>query len=599
MTERAIAACRVTPLIEETAMGSTTALFTGLSGLNANARRLEVIGNNIANVNTTAFKSNRMLFSTTFARNYNLGSQPAETSGGTNPFQVGLGVNVAGTQRNFANGAVGATGIPTDMALEGDGMFIVKRGSQQLFTRSGAFQLNSRNDLVTVTGERVQGYGVDDRFNIVAGRVQDMNIPLGVLKLAEATRNVNFSGNLNADGTVATAGTSLVFGALRVGGSGATLTTPLTGLDGTPFADGDRITIDGAQRGGKTVPVRTFTVTATTTVGDFMSFLQNTLGVVPNGGRSSGDPTPSTEPGGFAIDTNGVVTFTGNWGSMNDLKLVAGDIRVTDSGGVAKANPFTITKAQAATGESVRTGFVVYDSLGTPRNVDLTMVLSAKDSTGTHWRAFLHSADDTDGLHLEDGARGGTGFVELVPLLSFNTQGRLTSTPSIPMSLDLSQEGVIDPLNVTLNLGQGADTVTAFSNTGGSSQIAAVSQDGAALGTLSSFAVNDNGVITGGFTNGLTRTIGQVVIARFTNAAGLVDAGNNLFSVGPNSGEAVITVPTEFGTGRVVGGALEGSNVDLSQEFINMILTSTGYSASSRVITTTDQLIQQLLALAR
>ena len=112
-------------------------------------------------------------------------------------------------------------------------------------------------------------------------------------------------------------------------------------------------------------------------------------------------------------------------------------------------------------------------------------------------------------------------------------------------------------------------------------------------------AIGDDGIIAGSFTNGLTRDIGQVALAKFANNAGLVDAGNNLFRTGPNSGTALVTTPLQFGTGRLVGGALELSNVDLSQEFINMILTSTGYTASSRVITVTDQLIEQLLQLVR
>ena len=106
-------------------------------------------------------------------------------------------------------------------------------------------------------------------------------------------------------------------------------------------------------------------------------------------------------------------------------------------------------------------------------------------------------------------------------------------------------------------------------------------------------------MISGSFTNGLTRTIGQVAIAKFSNPEGLVDTGNNLFRPGPNSGSPIITEPLSFGTGRMIGGALELSNVDLSQEFINMILASTGYSAAARVITTTDELLDQLLILGR
>ena len=132
-----------------------------------------------------------------------------------------------------------------------------------------------------------------------------------------------------------------------------------------------------------------------------------------------------------------------------------------------------------------------------------------------------------------------------------------------------------------------------------SSNVASVYQDGAPIGTLSSFSVGRDGIITGGFTNGLTRTLGQVAVATFSNPAGLVETGGNMFTTGPNSGNPIVGEPLELGAGAIVGGALELSNVDLSQEFINLILASTGYSAASRVITTTDQLMQQLLVIGR
>ena len=106
-------------------------------------------------------------------------------------------------------------------------------------------------------------------------------------------------------------------------------------------------------------------------------------------------------------------------------------------------------------------------------------------------------------------------------------------------------------------------------------------------------------MIVGAFTNGLTRPLGQVALATFSNNDGLVEVGSNMFTTGPNSGTPQVTSPQTLGAGRIIGGALELSNVDLSQEFINLILASTGYSAASRVITTTDQLMQQLLVLGR
>ncbi len=578
-------------------MASTTAMFTGLSGLSSNARRLEVIGNNISNVNTVAYKGNRVLFAPTFNRNLGLGTSPSDASGGTNPSQVGLGVTLAGTQRNFNSGSVSTTGIDTDLAIEGEGFFIVNRAGQQFYTRVGSFQPNANNDLVTISGEKLQGYGVDSQFNIVRGRLTDVNIPIGTLTLAQATRNVTLSGNLNAGGVVGTQGSVLTFDQLLTGGAPATATTLLTALDSSGINVGDEIRIAGATRGDKDIAEASLTVSAAMDVNGFMSFLQDALGIVPNGGFTGVEPT-GPQPGSVTL-AGGVITVTGNIGTFNDIDLEATNIRVFDSAGTAEGNPFAVTKSQEANGESIRTTFVAFDSLGTALDVDLTMSLAFTDNGGTYWRTFLHSAADTDmATHLETGSRAGA-FTAAAALLQFDSFGALVSDPSLTVEVDRLDTGAVDPLNFALTFSTPGDRVTAFSNASGTSALAAVSQDGSPLGVLTSFAVGADGVINGGFSNGLTRTIGQIALAGFTNQAGLIDEGNGLFSTGPNSGEPLITTPLDFGTGRIVGGALELSNVDLSQEFINMILTSTGYSAASRVITTADQLIQQLLILGR
>src|ERR1043165_130035 len=187
-------------------MGSLLALQTGLTGLSANARKLEVIGNNIANANTTAFKTSRLMFENQVSLTPREGAAPSETDGGENPYQIGLGVQVSGTQRNFGNGALAATGDPRDLAIDGRGLFIVQRDNQQLYTRSGAFRQDSNGDLVTINGERLQGYGVDSDFQIQAGPLQNLNVPIGPLTIRQATQNARSAGNLNASGTVATTG---------------------------------------------------------------------------------------------------------------------------------------------------------------------------------------------------------------------------------------------------------------------------------------------------------------------------------------------------------------------------------------------------------
>jgi len=602
-------------------MASTTALFTGLSGLSVNSRRLDVIGNNIANVNTVAFKSNRIILAPSFSRNFSLGSAPSAQTGGTNPGQIGLGAVTAGTQRNFNGGSISATGVPTDVAIEGDGFFIVDYSGEQLYTRAGAFQLNSNNDLVTVSGAKVQGFGVDPQFNLITGSLVDLNIPLGTLTLAEATRNVNFNGNLNASGVVATTGsvqnTRAFFTDVDLTpGMELTDTDDLsepstgTGVD-LYISDGAGgsflaieggadaiVTLNGVEKGGKDLGIATFAFTTDpaviatvddsgTTMTDFLDFLDSYLGL----DRPIPPPSGAEQWLGAATTINaaGEIVITGNEGTVQDLNIETADIVVTYAGtpmGTPISQPFIMTKTGQADGESVRTSMVVFDTLGTPLTVDLSFVLqSTTPSQGSTW-LWAAESSDTDSLD----RFLGKGVV------TFDANGRFVGSSNLAFSITRAN-GAVDPLTISMNFDNGTDAISALTDT--QSNLAAVFQDGSAIGTLSQFSIGDDGVISGAFTNGLTRNIGQIALAKFSNNGGLVDAGNNLFQVGPNSGTALITSPLQFGTGRLIGAALELSNVDLSQEFINMILTSTGYTASARVITVTDELIDQLLLLVR
>ena len=556
-------------------MASTTALFTGLSGLISNSRRLDVIGNNISNVNTTAFKSNRMQFTPTFSRNFTLGTAPGTNSGGTNPGQVGLGVTVAGTQRNFNNGAIGATGVATDVAIEGDGFFIVDVAGTRHFTRAGNFVRNPQND------------------------------PVGTLTLAEASRNVIFNGNLNASGSVGTTG-SVHTG--RAWFTDAAMTIPVTsatdltttdvymsdGAGGSVLAfdssvNPKTITISGVEKGGKDLGSKTFAFSATavagadgngTTLGDFTNFLEDVLGL-----DNSAIGSASNLGGNVAINASGQLVITGNEGTVQDLGLETADF-VVNTPGAGSGQPLVLQKSGSANGESVRTSFVVYDSLGTPLTIDLTFTLQETSASGgTTWQ-FVAESNDNDAVS------------RLIGLgeVTFDATGRFTNATNQSFSI-VRTNGAVSPLTVNMDFNSGTDSVSSLTDS--ASNLAAVFQDGSPIGTLSNFSIGEDGRISGSFTNGLTRTIGQVALAKFSNPEGLIDAGDNLFRTGPNSGTPLVAKPRDFGTGRLVGGALELSNVDLSQEFINMILASTGYSAASRVITTTDELINQLLVLGR
>ena len=559
-------------------MASTTALFTGLSGLTSNSRRLDVIGNNIANVNTTAFKSNRMNFAPTFSRSFSLGTAPGENTGGSNPGQVGLGVSVGGTQRNFNNGAIGVTGVATDLAIEGDGFFIVNQSGSRFYTRAGGFIRNPENDLMTQSGAKVMGFGVDDQFNLVDGNLVELNIPVGTLTLAEQTDNVIFSGNVNASGEIATTGSTHESRAFYSDPAGTTPVTAATdllttdiyvsdGAGGFTIAfdssePGRSITLAGIEKGGKDLGSLTFAISGSavegadafgSTFGDLVSFFDEYLGTDSSAIGSSSDLGGSVE-----INANGQIVVVGNEGTVQALDIETGDITVNGPG-AGLGNPLVMTKTGEADGESIRTSFVVYDSLGTPLTIDLSFVLQATNpSGGTTWE-FVAESNDNDA----------NDRMLALGEVSFDSNGRFTGASNQSFSI-VRTNGATTPLTVNMDFDSGTDSITSFTDSG--SNFAAVYQDGSPIGTLASFSIGEDGGISGAFTNGLTRTIGQVALAKFSNPEGLVDAGDNLFGSGPNSGTALVAKPRDFGTGRVVGGALELSNVDLSQEFIDMIL---------------------------
>ena len=564
-------------------MGLTSALFTGLSGLNSNQYRIQVIGDNIANINTTGFKGTRASFQTQFAQTISGGSVPGQAEGGTNPTQIGLGSVLGSVQRSFLPGSIETTGILTDVAIEGDGFFILRKaGNEQAYTRDGTFTLNSQNQLITMDGFFVQGYAVDDDFNLIAGTLTDISIPLGTLSRAVETTEATFEGNLAAgpDEVVASQGTILASNMLVSDGvgtpiTGATLLTDLRDASDPAtllFPTGaETITISGAAKGGRTLADATFTVTPASTVSDFTAFLDEALGL------NSAAGVPGTA--GITVNGTGQLVVEGNWGEGHELVIDAADIM---SSNAAANTPFAWSTTQEAIGESVITGFKAYDSLGTEVQVDVIMVLESKATTGNTWRYYVESPDDTD-----------TDLVLGSGTLTFDTDGQFSSVVDNTFAIDRDNTGSGDPVSVQLLFDQltGLDSRV--------STLIQTEQDGFPAGTLSSFTIGVDGTITGVFTNGLSRQLGQIALATFANPAGLVLESNNVYTVGPNSGTAIVAPPLTNGAGRILSGALELSNVDLSREFIGLITASTGFSAAGRVISTSNELLDQLLLIAR
>ena len=578
-------------------MASTTAFFSGLSGLTANARDLDVIGNNISNVNTTAFKSSRLMFSAQFSRTLSGGTPPGTNTGGTNPTQIGLGVAIGGTERNCC-ARLGLFHRRPARSRDRRRRLLHRQSRQQHLLHPQWRSARMRTTTSSPSAaSSVQGFGVDSNFNVVPGVLHDINIPIGTMTIAEPTKTVNLGGNLNAGGDLPTEGSLTNFAAL---GALPTATPPPTGADlletntrlvdiadpANPtnplFVSGDSIKLSGAKKGTQDVPDATLAIPSTTTVQDYLNFLNNSLNINTAAGANPDGKTP-----GAALNpATGVISIVGNTGTTNSLDVQTSDVSLVTAGGTA-TNPLAATTANAADGESVLTSFVAYDSLGTPVTINLRMTLQSKQGgSGTTWSYQAESPDNK-----------GTNAIVGNGTLNFDSAGRVIGTPTLTLDVDRTGTGAASPLMFNLNLGSQSSGVTALSDQ--SSSLAALSQDGAPIGTLQSFTVGQDGTITGAFSNGLTRPLGQVAVASFTNPDGLSDLGGSLYSAGPNSGEPLVGAPLTLGAGKVVGGALELSNVDLSQEFVNMILASTGYSAASRVITTTDQLMQQLLAIGR
>ncbi|TFB95967.1 flagellar hook protein FlgE [Cryobacterium adonitolivorans] len=388
-------------------------LYSGISGLRAHQTMLDVTGNNIANVNTTAFKASATQFQDTLSQLTQGAGGPSATTGGTNPAQVGLGVQVAGIATNFAQGSSQATGKASDMLISGDGFFLTQQGGETIYSRAGSFDFDSAGRLVTPSGAIVQGWGAVDGVVNEGGAVRDLTLPINTVIAGDKTTKVAMDGNLPSD---AAAGTSL----------------------------------------------------------------------------------------------------------LRDVKA--------------------------------------YDAAGAARTVSLTFTSTG----GGGWTV--------------SGVDGGTTAVA-TPALAF-TNGALVSGGTL----------TINGIDVDMS---------ALTGLAGISTAAVKSQDGSAAGSLESYSFGKDGTLVGLFSNGEQKALGRIALATFTNPGGLEKTGSNGYRATFNSGTAELGAPGSTGLGSLTGGALEMSNVDLSQEFTNLIVAQRGFQANARIITTSDEVLQELTNLKR
>lgn len=406
-------------------------LFTAVTGLRNHQVKMDVIGNNISNVNTTAFKGGRVRFQDILSQNIRGASAPQLGRGGINPAQVGLGMSIGAIDTIHTQGSLQNTGRATDLAIQGNGFFVVSDGSSRFYTRDGAFSLGADGDLVNAAnGFKPLGWTADNSGNINTNSpLGPLNIPIGHKVTTRATANLTFNANLDAS-----------------------------------------------------APANT-THTAEVLVYD-------------------------SQGGLHMLETTFRKTATNAWSWTTDWRNTAGVLQ----------------------GTAVGSGTVQFDSFGN---------------------------------------------------MTQQTGGPISFTPTGAAAMAVAPDF------------RGVTQVVGLSN-------ALVRyQDGFPVGELESFMIGKTGVISGVYTNGLVRELGQVALAAFPNPEGLMKAAANMYQVSSNSGQPRIGGAGMEGRGIIETATLEMSNVDLSYEFTEMITTSRAFQANSRVITSSDDLLQEVVNLKR
>lgn len=596
-----------------------SSLTAGISGLRSAQTALNVTGNNLANLNTSGFKSSRVSFSDELSQTLKSAQAPTGSVGGKNAIQIGIGSAVGSIDTNFAQGSITPTGRPFDLAIQGEGFFIVTDGSQDFYTRVGSFGLDLNNDLV----DSGTGYKVKN----ILGR--SLNLPVNSIVPAKATTAVSLAGNLNSNlaagainqvlttasalnskltGTIDPAASTTLTGVgtaflseLAVGDvitvSGETRTisaiasdtsltvsaaftdtandtspianakaaTALNSLDETttPYVAGDIIKVVGTESDGTNVST-SFVYGAGanqngTTLGDLQSFITASFGTAT-----------------ASLDASGNLVLTSDSPGKSNLLMSLSDAS-TNTG--ASTLP-TINVSTTGSGESYVTTIPVFDTQGTSHPITLAFEKVSSNS----W-------DVTPTMKAADGS-----VVDGISTISFNQNGSFSSVTGTQNLTITFSNGNTQSVSLDLGVSNAFNGLTQFS---GNSSVATTNQDGFEAGFFLSSNVNQSGTIDALFTNGQTKNIGQLQLAAFSNPNGLSKQGDNLFAQTAASGTSVLSTALSGKFGSIVGGALEGSNVDIAEEFTNLIINQRAFQANARTITTTDDILQELVNLVR
>ena len=693
-------------------MALVSSLFTAISGMRNHQTMLDVISNNIANVNTVGFKAGRVQFRDLLSQSISgaVGSDPLNNTGGINPMQQGTGVAVAAVDTRMSQGALQATGNATDMAINGDGFFLVKSGNDTLYTRAGSFRFDSTGHLVDPEGALVQGWTAQTPATDPLGRlvldtsnpanIGSIQINAGQTMAAHETRNISLQGNLDAGATAANlVNSSGVQGTVDISvtdysdtaavpntynytvgqqkinftaydslGNAHNLIMTLTNLSGTQIPHAlavDPVTGQPNVYENNTWSWSVAVDPADTTVGlapDNMTYndpVDGSLirtshsGLVQFNTDGSLNYVTYMDANGdaatdLAVNPNASATYAG-YGLSADLNrgtvigfeganITGADAAVDSTINVPVTDdPLANTTAGQATGLVDLTKLpivLVYQSFTTP---PASPTPPANNTAGAYIDATTNNLAYTDmtqtvgttpqALYVQkfDINWGGVSTVTNADFDWMN-QNNIDSAQNLALLAPTVGEagggrigdgdrdwstgmGGVQPR--TLSLGNGDRTGLTQDATGSFQLVNGVnvyvpkftaylsSQDGFAEGILQSVNVDSNGRIVGSFSNGQTEGLAQVAVANFQNPAGLAMVGSTHFTTTANSGNPIVGTANTGGRGGVVGGVVEQSNVDLTEELTNMIVAQRGFEVNARLVSTSDTILNTLVNLGR
>ena len=568
-------------------------MYSGVAGLKTHQTKMDVIGNNIANVNTVAYKSQSVTFSelmyqTTQAAS---GANAASGTAGINARQIGLGVKTGAINTAIdSQGASQTTNNPFDIRITGDAFFVVSDGSNNFFTRDGSFYVDGLGNLaMTSNGYNVMGWGVDESTGDIK---QDTVKALRIMSAEnmtyepEATTKATVSGILDKNDTRLTSTSGKIMNLMFYDKLGYAYTAKFNVKD--TDADG------------------TYTV-------QLASIIDSENNVVADGStRSLIEGVTSA-----TIDKTTTLSLVQGYewdetGTPPTLKLPDGSTQSIDMTSITDDNWALLAKAYGFNNidEFKSVQFVVQDPTNASKTVEFGIeayfkndAIALSDSSTQNARVL---AGATGGKLQNDGVEAQKISLEGAVLLHYDPAtgkfngiaGTGAEKASINLALSLVSENFedisVDFSKTTMFNNSGVSTMTAAS--GDHEKLGA----GRKLGNMSGITIQQDGRIYASYDNGMSRLLGQIAAATFANASGLMKEGDNLYSASQNSGEFDgIGVEVTTGGGYMTTGVLEMSNVDLSAEFTEMITTQRGFQANSRIITVSDTLLEELVNLKR